>query len=168
MKPEQVTSLLVKTIEDEFLLTERLKIKPLKMASAAMVKITSESLDGIHLSKHEKLVFMKEGLQNMIAMMVVPKSACIGIIAAQLAAYYSIYLRVQRTAQKESWATRSEWMKEVTELFKNGTEVEFEMSCPPATPKAAATRGPSSRALLLHRASVGCGTTPSRSQRGSA
>ena len=128
MKPEQVTSLLVKTIEGELVLTERLKIKPLEMPSAAIVKITSESLEGIHLSRHKELVFLKEGLQNMVAMLIVPKSACIGVLAAQLAVYYTIYLRVQRTTKKEAWSTRSDWMKEVTELFKNGTETEFEMS----------------------------------------
>jgi hypothetical protein len=128
MKPEQVTSLLVKAIENEGALVERLKIKPLEMASAAMVKITSESLDDIQLAKHKQLFFMKEGLQNMVAMMVVPKSACVGIIAAQFAAYYTIYQRVQRTTQKEEWSTRAEWMKKISELFKAGTEAEFEMS----------------------------------------
>ena len=128
MKPEQVTSLLVKTIEGELVITERLKIKPLEMTSAAIVKITSESLESIHLSRHKELVFLKEGLQNMVAMLIVPKSACIGVLAAQLAVYYTIYLRVQRTTKKEAWSTRADWMKEVTELFKNGTETEFEMS----------------------------------------
>ena len=111
----QATSLLVKTIEAEPALAERLKIKPLEMASAAIVKITSESLDDVPLARHCDLVFLKEGLQNMVAMIVVPKTACIGIVASQIAAhYYSINMRVQRTTWKEAWATRAEaWMKEV-------------------------------------------------------
>ena len=115
IKPEQATLLLVKTIEAERTLAERLKIKPLEMTTAAIVKITSESLDDVPLSKHCELYFLKEGLQNMVAMIVVPKTACIGIVASQIAAhYYSINMRVQRTTWKEAWATRAEaWMKEV-------------------------------------------------------
>ena len=129
IKPEQATSLLVKTIEAEPTLAERLKIKPLEMASAAIVKITSESLDDVPLAKHSELVFLKEGLQNMVAMIVVPKAACIGIVASQISAYYSIYQRVQRTTWKEAWATRAEdWMKEVAAMFETGSAAEFEMS----------------------------------------
>ena len=53
----------------------------------ALVKITSEPLDGI---KCKDLVFLKEGLQNTQAMLVTPKSACIGALATMIAGYFDV------------------------------------------------------------------------------
>ena len=126
--PEQIISFVNKSIDAEPQLEERLKTKPLEMSTTAMIKITSESLDGSLFLKHKDLVFMKEGLQNMQTMLVMPKSACIGAIASQLAGYMSVYQQIGKMTQKGAWCMLLPWMKEVDKLFDSGSDGEFEMS----------------------------------------
>ena len=97
--PEQIISFVNKSINAEPHLEERLKTKPLELSTNAMVKITSESLDGSTFLKHKDLVFMKEGLQNMQAMFVMPKSACIGAFSSQLAGYLGVYQQIHYLTQ---------------------------------------------------------------------
>ena len=126
--PEQIISFVNKSIIAEPHLEERLKTKPLELSTNAMVKITSESLDGSTFLKHKDLVFMKEGLQNMQAMFVMPKSACIGAFSSQLAGYLGVYQQIHNLTQKGVWCMLLPWMKQVDKLFDTGTDGEFEMS----------------------------------------
>ena len=126
--PEQIISFVVKSIDAEPQLEERLKTKPLELSTNAMVKITSEALDGSTLLKLKDLVLMKEGLQNMQTMFVMPKSACLGAFASQLAGYLGVYQQIHKMTQKGVWCMLLPWMKQVDKLFDTGTDGEFEMS----------------------------------------
>lgn len=126
--PEQIISFVNKSIDAEPQLEERLKTKPLELSTNAMVKITAESLDGSTFLKHKDLVLMKEGLQNMQTMFVMPKSACIGAFASQLAGYLGVYQQIHKLTQKGVWCMLLPWMKQVDKLFDTGTDGEFEMS----------------------------------------
>ncbi|KOO29126.1 hypothetical protein Ctob_013396, partial [Chrysochromulina tobinii] len=128
-KPEQRVKDTIEVIENEPLLEGSMFTKPLEVTSTALVKITTESLDGSALHTHQNLVFLKEGLPNMQAMLVLPKTACVGALASQLAGCYGIYQRIQHMTQKENWCdARLAWMKNVDKLFDTGDSGEFAMS----------------------------------------
>ena len=128
-KPEQRVKDTIEVIENEPLLEGSMFTKPLEVTSTALVKITTESLDGSALHMHQNLVFLKEGLPNMQAMLVLPKTACVGALASQLAGCYGIYQRIQHMTQKENWCdARLAWMKKVDKLFDTGDNGEFAMS----------------------------------------
>jgi len=128
-KPEQRVKDTIEVIETEPLLEGIMFTKPLEVTSTALVKITTGSLDGSAVHMHQNLVFLKEGLPNMQAMLVLPKTACVGALASQLAGCYGVYQRIQHMTQKEKWdEARLAWMKNVDKLFDTGTTGEFEMS----------------------------------------
>jgi hypothetical protein len=115
-KPEQLIQTMLKTIDAEKTLNKCLKTPPMELTSAGMLKITTEALDEPTV-KNKDLVLMKEGLQDMETMFVVPKVACIGALAAQIAGYYKIYTDLQSEVRTSAvWATAAEtvpWMKDI-------------------------------------------------------
>ena len=100
--PEQRVANIIKAIDAETSLEQLLKSR-IEMVAQAMVKITSEPLDGF---KHKDLVLLKEGLQNTQAMLVMPKSACIGALASPIAGYFDAYRRIYGLMQgrERCWA----------------------------------------------------------------
>ena len=127
-KPEQLTQTLLETIDAEKMLSKSLKTPPMELTSAGMLKITTEALDEPTI-KNKDLVLMKEGLQDMEAMFVVPKVACIGALASQIAGYYKIYTDLQNEVRMSvEWAKAAEkvpWMKDIM------TAMDFD--CEPTT-----------------------------------
>ena len=116
MKPEQLIQTMLETIDAEKMLNKCLKTPPMELMTAGMLKITTEALDEPTL-KNKDLVLMKEGLQDMETMFVVPKVACIGALAAQIAGYYKIYTDLQtEVCTSAVWAKAAEtvpWMKDI-------------------------------------------------------
>jgi hypothetical protein len=125
---EQFVADIIKAIDADPMLESLLKSRPLEMMPMAFAKITTGSLDGTSpLLKHKHLAFMKEGLQNTQAMFVIPKSACIGMLATVIIGYLDVYQRIHSITQcdESGWAP---WMKYVAGLFSTGTDGEFDMS----------------------------------------
>ena len=128
-KPEQRVEDIICAIDSEPLLQEVMTTRPLVATSQALVKITSQPLDGSPLHMHKDLVFLKEGLPSMQAMFVLPKTACVGALASQLVGCFGIYQRINLMTQKENWSdSRITWMQEVDKLFDTGDADEFVMS----------------------------------------
>jgi hypothetical protein len=128
-KPEQRVKDTIEVIENESQLEGIMFTKPLEVISTALVKITTETLDGSPLRMHQNLVFLKEGLPDMQAMFVLPKTACVGALASQLVGCFGIYQRINFMTQKENWRdSRIVWMQKVDKLFDTGDTDEFVMS----------------------------------------
>ena len=128
-KPEQRIEDIISAIDSEPLLAEVMTTRPFEATAQALVKITSQSLDGSPLHMHRDLVFLKEGLPSMQAMFVLPKTACVGALASQLVGCFGIYQRINLMTQKENWSdSRIAWMQKVYKLFDTGDTDEFVMS----------------------------------------
>ena len=134
MKPEQVIKIMLEKIESDEMLTKSLKTPPLELTTSGMLKITTEALDEQtinELKKNKDLVLMKEGLQSMETMFVIPKSGCIGALAAQIAGYYKIYLDLKSEAKSERWAEAAKgvaWMTEIMDAVDDCDLDAFNMS----------------------------------------
>ena len=122
-KPEQLIQTMLEKIDAEKALNKCLKTSPLELTASGLLKITTEELDELAL-KTKDLVLMKEGLQDMETMFVVPKVACIGALAAQIAGYYKIYIDLRaEVLNSAAWAKAAEkapWMKDIM------TSVDFD------------------------------------------
>ena len=126
---ESIIANTIKVIGAEPQLEAFLTTSPLEMMPTALVKITAKkSLDSF---KHNDLFLMKEGLQNTQAMLVMPKSACVGTLATLIVHMFDVYQRIHSLTQcaGSCWAMVGlPWQKYIAGLFDTGTAGEFDIS----------------------------------------
>jgi hypothetical protein len=121
---ENIVANTIKVIGAEPQLEALLTTSPIEMMPTALVKITSKkSLDGF---KHNDLFLMKEGLQNTQAMLVMPKSACVGTLATLIIHMFDVYQRIHNLTQCVELGLP--WQKYIAGLFDTGTAGEFDIS----------------------------------------